>query len=316
MSSSPRTIAVAGVTGKLGRLITYHLLSQNIKVHGIGRNPSKLPEEIKNHSNFKAFTSDFKDVESLRPAVKGCSTVICVLLSSPDVELASQKTLIDACIAENVPRFMPNDFTVDWRHCNLDLMPQKRVNEKLLAYLEERQDKIKHAHVLNGGFMETLSTAGFWFSPKDGPVAGMHYWGTGDEKWDITSYDHAARFAVAVALDDDATGYLKVRGDLVSAKDVAKIMQKVYGLSEIPMKGQGSLDELEAQVRKGLEEDPQSSDFWTWMGKSYTLFLSNGQGSLGEDVNDKKFASAVQIETLERWLQKRKIEDLSKAAMF
>lgn len=223
-------VALAGITGKLGQLIANHLLScDNVEVHGIARNPDKLPDHLKSNPKLKLFYSSMKDANSMRDAVKGCSILVSVVLSDPETEVSMQKAMIDACIAEHVPRFMPNDFTIDWRTVDLDLMPQKRVNKEIFDYLAKNQHKIKGVHILIGGFMETLFSYGYFFDPSKSPAAGLTTWGTGDEIWEVstrlhcrmtreansksqlTSYNNAAMWAGAVALDKEATGFFRCK---------------------------------------------------------------------------------------------------------
>lgn len=37
------------------------------------------------------------------------------------------------------------------------------------------------------------------------------YWGTGDERWELTTYDNAAEFTAEVAIDTNANGFLSCR---------------------------------------------------------------------------------------------------------
>ncbi|KAK3291661.1 uncharacterized protein B0H64DRAFT_377835 [Chaetomium fimeti] len=54
--------------------------------------------------------------------------------------------------------------------------------------------------------METfLDLFGVW-NPEENEV---NYWGTGNDKWDLTSYQTAVEYIAAVALDPNATGFLR-----------------------------------------------------------------------------------------------------------
>jgi hypothetical protein len=119
-----------------------------------------------------------------------------------------QKILIDACIAENVPRYIASDWSLDFRGLRFGDHPVKDPMKHIQAYLEEKEaeGKIKGVHVLNGVFTEIM------FAPFTAWAAAGYgvfkYHGTGDEKLDMTTYEDAARFTAEVAVDESAVGFL------------------------------------------------------------------------------------------------------------
>lgn len=119
-----------------------------------------------------------------------------------------QKTLIDACIAEAVPRYIASDWCMDFRGLALGDHPAKDPMKLVHAYLEEKESegKIKQVHILTGGFMEF-----FWASflgYVDAEKAEFTYYGTGDEKLDMTTMKDSANFTAEVAVDSTANGFL------------------------------------------------------------------------------------------------------------
>lgn len=67
MASTP-TIAIAGFTGKMARLITASLLRDHptAKIHGICRSPDKVDANTKANPNVKVFEASSTDVAALR----------------------------------------------------------------------------------------------------------------------------------------------------------------------------------------------------------------------------------------------------------
>jgi len=122
--------------------------------------------------------------------------------------LDGQKTLIDACIEEKVPRYIASDWSLDFRGLKLGDHPSKDPMKLVQAYLEEKESegKIKGVHILNGAFMEVI------WAPFGGRVNvkddSFSYYGTGDEKIEMTTYEDAANFTAEVALDPTANGFL------------------------------------------------------------------------------------------------------------
>ena len=120
-----------------------------------------------------------------------------------------QKVLIDACIAENVPRYMASDFSFDFRGLSMGEFPFKDCQLKIRDYLQKQEDagSIQAVHVLNGGFHEAaLSAYMGMLNPESKKVC---YWGTGDETWEITSMENTADFTAEVASDPNAVGVLR-----------------------------------------------------------------------------------------------------------
>lgn len=113
-NSSDKTmkIAITGVSGHLGSLIAKHVLrrSQNAVVHGICRNPDKLPTQLSSHDRFKTFQTGHDDAQKLRAALKGTDIAIFATLADHTTMRDGQKAVIDACIDEGVPRYMAGDW--------------------------------------------------------------------------------------------------------------------------------------------------------------------------------------------------------------
>ncbi len=199
------TIGVAGITGKLGSLVTQNLLLHpSAHVRGLCRDKSKLPDSIRSNPRISIVEGDSSNVEAARSAVRGCSAVICCYLGSNDLMIEGQKVLIDACIAENVPRYIPSDYTLDYRPLQPKDIPSKEPMFRIVEYLEGKS--IKVVHLLIGCFVQTWWTfLGIWH-PEEYKLT---FWGTGDDKWEFSTYNNAAQRVAEVALDSSATGFLK-----------------------------------------------------------------------------------------------------------
>ena len=113
MSSHSR-IAVAGITGKLGTLVAQSLLSHTPEVDVVGycRSASKVDASIAKHPRLHVFEGSSSDLAKIRNAIKGCDAVVCCYLGPDDFMFDGQKLLIDACIAEKVPRYIASDYVL------------------------------------------------------------------------------------------------------------------------------------------------------------------------------------------------------------
>ena len=206
---SAHIVAIAGINGKMATLIAQHLLSTHpsIKIHGIARSPSKVSPLIRNSPNVKIFSASASDTPALRKALKGAEVVVCCYLGPNSLMTEGQKTLIDACIDENVSRYIASDWSFDYRGLELGDHPTKDPMIHVNAYLAEKEKggKIKAVHVLNGAFMEVvMGPFNALFQPKE---QVYQYWGTGDEVMEVTTYKDAAVFTAEIAADAAAVGF-------------------------------------------------------------------------------------------------------------
>lgn len=207
VSGKVSTVAIAGMSGKLGTLVATHLLEHHpsVTIHGLVRNPSKVEKSIASSPNVKLFQTDASDVAALTNALRGVDVGICTYLGDNKLMEQGQYALIDACIAANVPRYFASDYSFNYRNLAYGDHPSKDPMKRVAAYLEapERREKIKGAHVLIGAFMEVVW--GYLGLFKDGE---FRYWGTGKEKWEVTSYADSAAFVAEAALNPEASGDL------------------------------------------------------------------------------------------------------------
>ena len=210
MAARNSIIAIAGMTGQLGSKMASSILSQSktAEVHAYVRNASKLSEEFSSNQRVKVFEGGAFDNAAMRKALSGTDTTICAYLSEDmGFMFEAQKALIDACVAEGVKRYIASDWSIDYRPLNLGDLPPKDPMILTKKYLDdENKCKISGVHVLNGAFLEVLGN--MVSNSKETTI-----FGTGDEKLDFTSYDAAADYTAALALDQSATGVFKSKSE-------------------------------------------------------------------------------------------------------
>lgn len=263
---SVSTVAIAGITGKLGTLIAQAVLTtSNVSIRGLCRDKSKLAPELQAFvDRITIVEGGSTDLSAARHAVRGSQVVICSYLGSDDLMINGQKVLIDACVAESVPRYIASDYSLDYTKLELGALPAKDPMIQIKAYVEGTP--VKGVHVLIGCFTETfVHYMGAW-DPKQNL---LQHWGTGDEVWDFTTYGTSAQYIAAVALDPNAHGLLKcespsppsstllrvfslaevcpVRADHMSLKQVATMLTKLRGQAPT-MKSIGPMDELKSKI--------------------------------------------------------------------
>lgn len=191
---------------QIRRLVVSHLLaSQEVSIRGFCRNPSKLPEHLRNSSRLTIVSGDAGDLDTLRQFVRGTDVVVCCYLGDNTLMTEGQKLLVDACDLESVPRYMASDYCLDYTKLEYGQHPAKDPMKRVKAYLETKKN-VKGVHVLIGAFMETFWSG--YFGVFDSKDCKFSFYGTGDEIWESTTYDTAAQYVAAVALDRNAIGLL------------------------------------------------------------------------------------------------------------
>jgi nucleoside-diphosphate-sugar epimerase len=292
-TASVSTVAIAGITGKLGTLAAENLLksSSQVQIRGFCRHKSKVPAELRDNPRVSIVEGQSDDLDAARHAVKGSDVVICCYLGDDNLMINGQKLLIDAAVAEKVPRFVASDYTLDYRKLELGQLPNKDAMIHVKRYLDDQP--IEGVHIMIGAFVET-----FWsfLQVFDGQNYALKYWGSGDEKWDLTTYGTSAQYMAAVSLDPTATGFLKFRGDFISLKEVAKLLEKRYG-SPPELVCLGSMDQLRQRVDAARSIDNRAFDV---LPLFYVYYIQNGQTLLG-DVDNQRYPW-VKPETMEDFL--------------
>ncbi|KAI8937276.1 hypothetical protein NX059_006483 [Plenodomus lindquistii] len=291
--SAPINIAIAAITSKIALKIAYKLLENpNVSLRGSCRDTSKAPADLRDHKRVQLITADAYNKENLRTLVRGCSTVICCYLADNETMTSGQKLLIDICEEEGVHRYIASDYTVDYRTMDYGDLPPKDPMKDIMAYLKTKQ-RIVGVHVLIGCIMET-----FWvfFSGWDEQTNTFKYWGSGDEKWEVSTCQTAAEYVAAVALDENATGVVKFLGDRISIKEVADEMERVYGTRP-------NLVNL-GPLAKGGDESPLEA-----VRKNVSYLFLTGKATLGNDLDNGKYPQ-VKPERVVDYLKARDISQL------
>ncbi|CAN9441831.1 unnamed protein product [Alternaria alternata] len=273
----PTTVAIAGISSRLALLVTKALLKRpDVYIRGSCRDINKLPDELRASSRMALIQSGPYDKENLRALIGGSDVVMCAYFADDETMLSAQRLLIDLCAEEGITRYIASDYTGDYRNLDWGDLAIKEPMKHIAAYVEEKEG-VEGTHILVGLFMETFLD---YFGVVDKEGKKMSYWGSGDEKWDLTSYETAAEYIAAVALDPAATGFFKFRGERKSARELAADVESVHGIN-LTMESRGFLTNLEAKLdRKGNAENILDASVY---------FILSGKTGLGEDVDNGRY---------------------------
>lgn len=186
--------------------------------------------------------------------------------------------------------------------------PQKHIAK----YLDTHSDKIGGVHILNGVFYEAL------FLPLVGIVDvktdTFVYFDDGEVKWDLATYDDAARFTAEVACDADAVGFFNVLSERITTKEVAEAYGRVYSV-EPQLKCGGKLESLKEQAMQAYKTQPQNVAAWAF-GLYMYLVQRPGLETKCKSVDTGKYPGMGKVTTIEEFMRKHNKEDLVKSGRF
>jgi nucleoside-diphosphate-sugar epimerase len=268
----PATIVLAGATGDLGFRIAKSLLERGAVVRALVR-PGNTKPEIASLRELGAAIAevDFNSVEALTTACTGAACVVSALSGLREVIVDGQKRLLDAAVAAGVPRFIPSDYSIDYTKLpegsnrNLDL---RREFNRMLNWAP-----IQATSVLNGMFMDLLTGQApvVLFGPKR-----VLYYGDADQLMDFTTTANTAEFTAAAALDPNTPRYLRVAGEVASARSLQKAASEATG-EPFKLLRIGGVRVLGAMIKVTRALMPKNDDvFPPWQGMQYMHNMFTG----------------------------------------
>ena len=278
-----RTIALVGATGDLGGRILSALRQRDVTVRALirfGTPPER--QDALGATGAVVLPVDFDDKDELSRALAGADCVVSALNGLEPIMLDLQGRLLDAAIAAGVSRFIPSDFSLDFTRTR----PRDNRNMDLRRAFMARVDAapIRATSILNGAFADLLT--------GEAPIV-LHklrrilYWGDADQAFDFTTKDDVADYTADAALDTEAPRFLRIAGDVVSARDLASLMTRLDGRPWKTLRA-GGIGRLSALIGVVRALSPSSdAPFPAWQGMQYIRDMSSGRGKLSPLDNER-----------------------------
>ncbi|HEY6088693.1 MAG TPA: NmrA family NAD(P)-binding protein [Gemmatimonadaceae bacterium] len=280
---SDSVIVLAGATGHLGAKIAASLLGRGATVRAIVRKDGD-PERTRGlrQQGARIVEVDYDSRPELARACQGGSCVVSALSGLRDVIVDAQTRLLDAAVEAGVARFIPSDYAIDFAK----LPDGSNRNFDLRREFKQRLDQapIAATSVLNGMFMELLVGPAPIILFK---VKRVLYWDDADQLLDFTTIDNTADFTAAAALDQSTPRFLRIAGDVQSARGLASIASDVTGDRFRIFRG-GGLRRLSILIAMMRALTPKSdSVFPPWQGMQYLHNMFDGRAKLTPLDNDR-----------------------------
>lgn len=280
------TVLVVGSTGMLGFKIVSALLGKdNINVKAMVRslgdsnteNRRKIAEmEAK---GVEIVAGDLMQPHTLLSVCEGVDVVVSVV-GNNEVTVPGQKNLIDAAKNQNVKRFIPSDYSVDYRQLDYGDNDNLDKRKEVFEYLQ--QSGLEYTLILNGAFMDNVGTP---YMPQfDLEHQTFQYWGDGETPLDFTTTDDTAKYVAEAVSDPDlANTALQVAGDVLTAKQLKAAYEEATGNSLVE-KPLGSVAELQAWI---AAKKPLASSPVEYLPQQYEYTMVSGKGKLEQLQNER-----------------------------
>lgn len=281
---TPGTVLLAGATGDLGGRILRNLLGLGATVRVLTRPETSTARIAQLRTQgAEVIQTGYDDPDGLRTACKDVDCVVSAINGVDNAIFDAQSLLLEAAAAVGVPRFIPSDFSIDYR----GIRPRSNRNLQLRRDFAQRLDatEIRATSILNGAFTDMLSGQApmILFSRHR-----VLFWSDPDQVLDFTTKDDTAAFTAAAALDGRAPRVLQIAGDQVTARALASTMTDLTG-TQFRLLYAGSVGSLTTMSRAVKALMPASDKpFPPWQGMQYFASMFSGDANL-QYVNNHRY---------------------------
>lgn len=224
----------------------------------------------------------YTDRAGVVSALSGVSTVISAVSGARPVIVDAQRALLAAAVEAGVTRFIPSDYSADYRRITPGSNRNFELRREFAAELDAAP--IRVTSVLNGAFADMLTGQAPMILFKRHRVL---FWSSPDQILDFTAKDDVAHIVALVALDEDAPRVVEIAGDRVTARNIARIMTE---LTRTPFSLQwaGTTSLLGAVSRIGARVSKDNDQaFPAWQGMQYFVSMFSGEAELHHINNDR-----------------------------
>jgi len=277
------TILLAGASGDLGGRIARALVLRGATVRALTR-PGASAEKLDRLTSLglTVVEADYDDAEALQRACTGVDCVVSAVSGLRPVIVGAQTQLLHAAVAAGVPRFIPSDYSADYRDIpagsNRNLEQRREFSRRL------DQAPIRATSILSGAFADMLTGAAPLILFKRNRVLYYH---DADQLMDFTTKDDTAAYTADAALDPEAPRFLEVAGDSVSARGLAQVMTELSG-DRYRVTYLGGLRSLRLLVRISKLASRKPDELYpVWQGMQYFDSMFSGDAKLGDTANDR-----------------------------
>lgn len=282
--ASKLVVLVVGSTGMLGTKIISALLEKGATIVKAMVRPGSNNDE-KNRQKIEQMKAqgaiivegDLMKSETLLPICEGVDVVVSAV-GNNETTVPGQKNLIDAAKAQDIKRFIPSDYSVDYRKLDYGDNDNLDKRKEVFSYLQ--QSGLEYTLILNGAFMDNVGTPYMpWFNFDNNT---FEYWGDGETPLDFTTTDDTARYVAEAVSDLDlANTALEVAGEVLTMKQLLAAYESATG-KKLQEKRLGSVEELKDWIE---QKKPSADSPVEYIPQQYEYTMVSGKGKLDNIQN-------------------------------
>ncbi|MEK6312305.1 MAG: NmrA family NAD(P)-binding protein [Curtobacterium sp.] len=270
------SVLVAGATGDLGHRIVREILGLGARVRVLTRGGAAA-DRLSADDRVEVVSASYDDHPALVSAVRGVDVVVSALSGTRTVIVDAQRALLDAAVEAGVPRFVPSDYSADYRGVTPGTNRNFELRREFAADLDAAP--IRATSVLNGAFADMLTgQAPLVLFGRRRVLA----WSSADQ-----------------VLDPDAPRFVEVAGDRVTSRSLADTMSRLTGVRHRVLWAgtTGSLSAMATLGRRLSRDDDEP--FPAWQGMQYFVTMFSGEGELrnlgGERYRPERWTSVEDV---------------------
>ena len=293
-------IVLAGASGDLGSKIARALVARGAQVRALVR--PDMPAVARaglQASGLHLAEADPYDRDAVAATCEGAGCVVSALNGVRDVMIHRQTVLLEGAVKAGVGRFIPSDYSSDFTRTRPGDNRNFDLRREFMAVADRAP--IKVTSILNGAFMDMLG--------REMPVvqARIHrvlYWSDADQPLDFTTKENVAAYVAATAMDETTPRFLRIAGDVVTARDIARILTDVSRQRYRPLWA-GSIGMLGAMIAVTKIVAPGSNAaFPPWQGMQYMRDQFSGRGKL-QSLDNARYPDVRWTTVAEMMLRRR-----------
>ena len=149
-------VLVAGATGDLGRRIVRELLVLDSRVRVLTRRGSGHARRLYGDDpRLEILEAEYTDRAALTAALTGMTTVVSAVSGTRSVIIDAQRALLVEAVAAGVARFIPSDYSSDYRSITVGSNRNFELRREFAASLDAAP--IRATSILNGAFTDMLT---------------------------------------------------------------------------------------------------------------------------------------------------------------
>ncbi|WP_313540048.1 NmrA family NAD(P)-binding protein [Leifsonia aquatica] len=276
-------VLVAGATGDLGARIVRELLLLDTHVRVLTRPGSGEAARLYGENpRIEIVEARYTDPVALAAAVSGMTTVVSALSGTRPVIIDAQRALLAAAVGTGVPRFIPSDFSSDYRRIAIGGNRNFELRREFAADVDAAP--IRATSIMNGAFTDMLTGEAPLILFKQHRVL---FWSSADQILDFTTKDDTAYVTAQIAVDEDAPRVVEIAGDRVTARDIAENMSTLTG-KPFKLQWAGTTSTLSAMSKVARRASRNAEEtFPAWQGMQYFVSMFSGQAQLHHLANDR-----------------------------